>query len=105
VWSAAEYDKLRDYDAPTYAQPTAAFSCHATPEHLCNGWAVVGGYDLLAIRLLELRGPVAIPAESVPLFATGNEAADHGQRDIDNPSPEACAAVERLMGKYDRLSQ
>lgn len=105
VWSAHEYDKLRDYDKPTGEQPFEAFACHATPEHLCHGWAVVhttrgNEYDLLALRI---HGYPDIPDAGVPLFASGNEAADHGQADIEQPSEEAIAAVEKLSRKYDRL--
>jgi hypothetical protein len=56
VWAWDDYEKLRPYDAPTGAQPTAGFSCHATPEHYCHGWAVVHSsrgheYELLALRI------------------------------------------------------
>lgn len=105
VWSANEYDKLVEYDAPTGDQPMATFACHATPEHYCHGWAVVhtsrdNEFDLFALRL---RGVRDIPQAAVPLFESGAEAAEHGKRDIDNPSEEACEVVQRLAGKYDRL--
>ena len=106
VWAAHEYDKLRDYDAPTAQQPFEAFACHATPEHLCHGWAAVhtsrgNEYDLIALRLL---GSPDIPVSDIPLFASGNEAADHGQADIETPSTEAVQTVERLTRKYSRLT-
>jgi hypothetical protein len=48
---------------------------------------------------------VAPPEPSnIPLFQSGNEAADHGQADIEHPSDEAKQAVSRLMEKYERLS-
>ena len=105
LWASYEYDKLRDYDNPTPDQPMASFFCHATPEHLCHGWAVVhtsrgNEYDLLALRIWP-GGPV--PEAGVPLFDSGNEAADWGQRDIEDPSPEAMEAVAKLMRKYERL--
>ena len=106
VWGAHEYDKLPPYDAPTARQPLNGFACHATPSHYCHGWAVVHSnrgseHELLALRVFAAR--TAIPEPGVPLFASGAEAAEHGKRDIDNPSPEAVAVVERLMSKYDRL--
>ena len=105
LWAAHEYDKLRAYDLPTGDQPFGVFACHATPEHLCNGWAIChtsrgNEYDLLALRLF---GSGEIPEPVVPLFASGNEAADHGQADIEEPSDEAKAAVDKLMRKYERL--
>jgi hypothetical protein len=107
VWSHHEYEKLRDYDKPTGDQPFAYFACHATPEHLCNGWAVVhtnrgNEFDLLALRLL---GVTEEATSNVALFASGNEAADHGQRDIEDPSDEALEAVAKLMKKYERLRE
>ena len=57
-------------------------------------------YDLLALRL---HGNPSIPEAAVPLFASGNEAADWGEADIEDPSDEALAAVARLMSKYERL--
>lgn len=109
VWSEAEYDKLREYDAPTGEQPLAWFACHATPDHICHGWAVVHSnrgheFELLALRV---RGAdmSRVPTEaSTPLFDSGTDAADHGQADLDDPSPEARATVERLTRKYPRLS-
>ncbi len=106
VWQHCEYEKLRPYDEPTFEQPFEVFACHATPEHLCSGWAVVhtsrgNEFDLLALRL---RGyPTEIPETDVALFASGNEAADWGQRDIEDPSDEAQEAVAKLLRKYERL--
>jgi len=106
VWASHEYEKLRPYDLPTGDQPVGTFGCHATPEHYCHGWAVVhssrgGQHELLALRIWRPKG--GIPPAAVPLFASGNEAADWGQADIEDPSPEALAAVRRLLRKYDRL--
>jgi hypothetical protein len=103
VWAHHEYEKLRAYDAETFDQPAAAFSCHAKPELLCHGWAVVHtrrghAHDLLALRLQAAD----IPEPAVPLFASGNEAADHGQRDIEAPSLEAREAVDTLR-RYPRI--
>jgi hypothetical protein len=107
VWSATEYDKLPAYDRVTSEQPWGGFMCHATPEVYCHGWAVVHGRqphdrEPLAFRLAGID-PEDIPAEGAPLFSSGAEAAEHGKRDIEDPSDEAIAVVERLQGKYDRL--
>lgn len=107
VWAADEYDKLRSYDNPTGDQPFAVFACHATPEHLCNGWAVVHSnrgheYDLLALRL---HGDPPIPETTVELWASGNIAADHGQADIAHPTVEARQTAARLTRKFPRLRE
>ena len=106
LWQEHEYDKLVEYDKPTGEQPYMPFGCHATPEHLCHGWAVVHSnrgneYDLLALRIFP--PPSGIPEQVVPLFASGQEAADWGMRDIENPSDEALDAIDRLGRKYERL--
>lgn len=108
IWSAHEYDKLRAYDAPTMDQPYAPFMCHATPDHLCSGWAHVHTsrgheHDLLALRMVRVAPPER--ATSVALFASGNEAADHGQADVETPSDEAREFSDRLLRKYPRLTR
>lgn len=105
LWAATEYEKLPPYDRPTYAQPTAAFVCHATPEHLCHGWAVVGGWDLLALRLVSARSasPIEIPEPVVPLVASGAEAAALGMSAIADPPPETIEVQQRLVRKYPRI--
>lgn len=100
VWAAEEYDKLRRYEGETWEQPAAAFSCHATPARLCHGWAVVSGDESLALRI---AGVGEVPEPAVPLFGSHTEAADHGQREIESPSPEAGAIVGRLTRKHRRL--
>lgn len=104
VWAHHEYEKLREYDAETPEQPFAAFGCHAKPGLYCHGWAVVhttrgNAFDLLALRV---RPEVEIPEAAVPLFQSGNEAADHGQAEIENPGLEARKAVDTLE-RYPRL--
>ena len=106
VWSAAEYDKLPPYDAITPEQPFETFACHATPEHYCHGWAVVHTnrgreHDLIALRVFAPG--ISIPAASVPLFDSGQEACDHGKRDIEHPSDEAIEVANLLYTKYERL--
>ena len=105
LWQHDEYEKLRDYDLPTPEQPFGAFACHATPEHLCHGWAVCHTnrgheFDLLALRL----DPVPVPEPGVPLFRSGNDAADWGQREIEDPPEATQAMMLRLVRKYPRLA-
>jgi hypothetical protein len=109
VWSFDTYEILRPYDEPTFAQPFKPFGCHTTPDFYCHGWAVVhtsrgNEFDLVSLRMARLGYP-DIPEPAVPLFASGNEAADHGQRDLDNPSAESRAAVDKLLRKYDRIRE
>lgn len=106
VWSESEYDKLPPYDSQTANQPFAPFACHALPDHLCHGWAVCHsnrGHDreLLALRFL---GDIEIPISKVPLFSSGQEAAEHGKRDVPQPTTAATSTIDRLRKKYDRLN-
>ena len=103
LWAASEYEKLEAYDRPTALQPQGWFACHSTPDHICNGWAIAHPRSL-AMRLYELRrGPQAIPEAHVPMFDCGTDAAAHGKRDVDDPSPEAMEKMVQLMAKYPRL--
>lgn len=106
IWAKKDYDKLRGYDGSTVEQAvagaTALFRCHQAPDRLCAGW--VGCHDMyhsLAMRIHWSRS-VKNPAVfdyvcPVPLFASGAEAADHGMRDMDNPSPEAVLATDKIV--------
>jgi hypothetical protein len=108
VWARSTYEILRPFDLPTAEQPMGPFACHATPDHLCHGWVVVSDrrgrenneYASLALRLWPIAN---IPPERAPLWGSHTEAADHGQRDCDNPSLEAMNMAHRLVDKYDRL--
>jgi hypothetical protein len=103
VWSAAEYAKLVDYDKPLAEQPAASFSCHASPELHCHGWAVCHSKADPGPLALLLRGRPEIPKPSTGLFSSGTEAALHGIRDVANPTPESRAMMDKLLGKYKRL--
>lgn len=111
LWMHDEYEKLRRYDEPTSEQPMATFQCHATPEFYCHGWAVVHSnrgreFELLALRFALMRGPVGrVPEPAVPLFESGNAAADFGARDIARPSRAARAMQRKLLGRYPRLQK
>jgi hypothetical protein len=102
VWAHDEYEKLRLYDVETFAQiGLGAFACHATPGELCHGWAVVHGDRALALRFDPTDGPIPEPA--VPLFASGAEAADHGQVGINKPCPAAVRTISQLVARHERL--
>lgn len=107
LWAEDEYEKLRAYDLPTAEQPMKVFACHANPGSLCNGWAIVHTtrgheFDLLVLRVSLPEG--GIPRETIPLFDSGNDAADHGEAEIDYPSDEAREVIDRLIRKHPRLS-
>ena len=103
VWSADEYAKLVNYDKPLVEQPAASFSCHASPNLHCHGWAVCHSKTDPGPLALLLRGRPEIPEPSTELFSSGTEAALHGIRDVANPTPEARATMDKLLGKYKRL--
>ncbi|MFJ1936692.1 DUF6283 family protein [Kitasatospora sp. NPDC088160] len=110
IWAAEEYDKLRAYDAPTAEQPTAVFMCHQTDadsqaRRVCAGWAGCHGETLLTPRIALMKGvmdgstleTVVTYVSPVPLFSSGDEAAAHGQADIDRPGPEADRLVDKII--------
>lgn len=108
VWAAEEYEKLPLYDLPTPEQPMAMFACHQQDGRACAGW--VGTHDMtqsLSLRMGISLGTVAPGdvddfldyATTTPLFCSGEEAAEHGMRDIDRPGEKAKRTVEKLTKK------
>jgi hypothetical protein len=104
LWAAEEYDKLPDYDGPTWSQPPGIFMCHSSPgREACAGW--VACHDMsqsLGLRLEVYKGTADEDAfldytTSVPVFGSGAEAAAHGKREIENPTPEAKAAIAKIV--------
>jgi len=107
VWHRDEYEKLRAYDLPTFAQPVSVFLCHQQTGRLCGGW--VGCHNMaqsMSFRLASVRGDIA-PDDvdtvldyhsPVPLFISGAEAADHGETGIDAPNRQA----KRIIAKIER---
>jgi hypothetical protein len=104
LWAESEYELLRQYDGSHVeqylARATGLFMCHQGDEHLCAGWA--GCHDMrdtLAARMHadELDDSVWEYKSPVPLFASGAEAADHGECDIECPSEEAEKAIEKII--------
>jgi hypothetical protein len=103
IWHPEEYIKLLQYDGETWAQSTKLFDCHQKDGHLCAGWVATHGNHLLALRLHanEVDPAVFDYSTSVPVFASGREAAIHGIQDIENPGPEAKAMMARLLRKRE----
>ncbi|WP_404963092.1 DUF6283 family protein [Streptomyces sp. 147326] len=110
MWAGEEYDKLRRYDADTPDQPPLIFQCHQTDtgndsRRICAGWAGCHDSDnLLALRMAVLDGrsdtatyqAVADYTSPVPLFNSGNDAADHGQRGLTTPTDDAQRMIEKI---------
>jgi hypothetical protein len=109
VWASEEYDKLARYDGDIPEQldqdAIALFLCHQQDGRLCAGWVAAHGADnLLAMRLHhhEIEPSVWDYQSPVPVFDTGREARDHGQRDINAPGEAADRAISRLLRKAGR---
>lgn len=106
IWAPHEYEKLPRYDGEmaeqVYAGAFQLFDCHQKDGNLCAGWIAAHGADnLLACRLNHdgVNEEVWSYESPVPVFSNGQEARDHGMRDIDNPSLEAHRTMERLIRK------
>lgn len=103
VWSYDEYEKLRQYDVEQFAAP---FQCHQTDavsdrSRYCGGWSELHADRNIAMRMRAAKGDDAAVAamgyrSPVDLFGSGEEAADHGQDDIDDPSVEAQALIAKI---------
>jgi len=104
IWDASEYAKLPGYDGDIPEQAAAGafsvFLCHQKDGHLCAGWA--GCHDMennLAVRMNADR--IDLPAVleydcPVPLFSSGAEAAEHGQREIPELGVDARRKIDTL---------
>jgi hypothetical protein len=106
VWSYEDYKKLLAFDGSIVEQAvngaTSLFFCHQSNGCLCSGWVGHREYpsDLLAVRahyFRDLDKSVLDYKCPVPLFRSGAEAAAHGERDMENPSDEARAAVIKIV--------
>lgn len=121
VWGEEEYAKLSELHHP---MSIAHFNCHATEEpggqELCRGWLEVSGRLSLGLRMYmsvmsqkgdftnedaeEIFEALDNPC-GVEFFETGQDACEHGLRDIFFPSREAFQAMDILQNKYQRLNQ
>ena len=110
IWHADEYEKLRGYDddpAKAVSQSLAIFGCHHTTgktDIICQGWLDChGAEDLLAVRLGFITGsmPHSLDYEpsGVEVWGSGNEAADNGEREIEDPTDEAAQIIQSLRDK------
>lgn len=111
VWDFEEYEKLRAYDRDMAEQPQGLFQCHQSDgespqSRMCAGWVGChSGGELLALRLALIRGRIvpqtfeAVDSyqSPVPLFGSGAEAADHGQREIDRPGSSARRVIRKIV--------
>lgn len=111
VWVEEEYAKLPPYDRPTGEQPIGVFFCHQQDGRVCAGWA--GCHDMdenLALRFAVAGGTMSVEdseaikayVSAVPLFSSGQEAADHGRAEIKAPSIDAVRTIQRLERKRRR---
>lgn len=111
VWDPSEYAKLPPYDADTMGQPYGLFLCHQVNGHVCGGWAAC--HDMthsLALRLAEGNGTITPETADaildyrspVPIFPTGQAAADHGAADCEDPSPDAERAIDKITTRRSR---
>ncbi|MEU5306978.1 DUF6283 family protein [Streptomyces noursei] len=119
IWAREEYAKLRRYDAETPDQPTGLFQCHQADadsalRRVCAGWAGChAGEELLALRLAVLGGRIDATTyravveyvSPVPLFASGSDAAAHGEADIDAPAEEARRLINKITRTRNDLVQ
>jgi hypothetical protein len=108
VWDATEYDKLPAYDGEILHQllsgGEALFYCHQQDGHLCAGWVGChGASNLLAFRFHAERIDDSVwgYVSPVPVFASGQEACDHGKAEIDNPGEAAHRMIDRLVRKLE----
>ena len=117
IWASEEYEKLRAYDRDTSQQPVGLFQCHQEDAHsptrrMCAGWVACHGYELLALRLACASGAISPETfeaavnydPQVPIFASGAQAADHGQADILLPSRTAQAYAAKITRRRTDLS-
>jgi hypothetical protein len=106
IWDESEYRKLLDYDEELPIQPLAVFMCHQSDGCLCRGWLDTHG-DLASVRLAMHTGlldPDDVcnaldEGPVVPVFASGREAAEHGMRDIEEPSDRAFDLMDQIIRK------
>jgi hypothetical protein len=108
LWAAEEYEKLPNYDKPMLEQPQGAFMCHQQDHRLCAGW--VGCHDMGETFAFRLNAhhwsdeviDAALDYETdVPLFTSGQEARDHGMKEIDHPSERTQRIVNKLVRTKD----
>lgn len=84
-------------------QAFGLFMCHQNDGCLCGGWLLTHDRDhLLALRLNEVDASVWDYTPDIAVFASGQEAHDHGVRDLESPSPEARRKIAGLQRLQER---
>lgn len=108
VWAESEYERLRQYDGDITDQlrkgAVRVFMCHQADGKLCAGWAGCHGVINTAAGRMHahrLDESVWSYESPVPLFDSGAEAADHGEAEIEKPSPEAVAVTRKIVTLRD----
>lgn len=102
VWAAEEYEKLPGFDGPTGDQSASVFFCHQQDGSVCSGWlGHTDPYHLLGVRLGISMGLIepscAEYTTDVPLFASGQEAAEHGVAAIEAPLAKAEQTIRKIL--------
>ena len=111
VWAKEEYQKLDDYDKETGNQPFEIFLCHDgdRTKTLCRGWLDTHDkQNLISLRLaisMEHVSPdiMNLPLSSVPVYASGKEAMEHGMMDLKHPSVVALELQRKLVRRHPEL--
>jgi len=102
IWSRHEYEKLPHYDGEIFDQMMAGafglFMCHQRDGCLCGGWLKTHGPDnLLALRMRDVDPSVWTYDPPTPCWASGQEAHDHGVRDVEYPGADARRKIDGLL--------
>lgn len=110
VWDLSEYEKLPQYDLPTYEQPPGVFLCHQQDGRACAGWTACHDMDeSLGLRLASGMGVIKDPepfltyTTPTPLWDSGADAAAHGARHVAAPDADAQKLIDKLTQKRVRL--
>ena len=79
--------------------------CHQRDGCLCGGWLMTHDTrHLLALRFNKVDPSAFEYKPDVEVFASGQEACDHGMMDLDEPSEDArrvMRGLNKLRGKTD----
>lgn len=114
IWHPDEYARLAAWDREMHEQPEGVFLCHHTADvaadpKLCRGWLDVHGQDALGVRIAVALGcldPAVLDEEpAVEVYESGRAAALAGMGGVAAPSPEAQAAIDRLIRRNERLGR
>ncbi|MCC3292397.1 DUF6283 family protein [Arthrobacter sp. zg-Y1110] len=111
VWAESEYRKLPAYDGEMHEQTSVSvFMCHQADGKACSGWL---GHrdptDMLAVRLGLMAGDLdpscADYTTTVPLFESGEAAAEHGMARVSEPGDDAAAVINKLVRQKEARAE